>query len=125
MLALNACYKPDTMKGLKVVKVKVAQLCLILPNPMEYIVQEFSRNTVLHSLSLLQGIFPTQGSNPGLPHCRQILYHLSHQAQQCMSCYSSNTVYELSNFCICIPSWYVINLLQFFQFNVCKLVSYC
>ena len=29
--------------------------------------------------SLLQGIFPTQGSNPGLLHCRQILYHLSHQ----------------------------------------------
>ena len=29
--------------------------------------------------SLLQGIFPTQGSNPGLPHCRWILYHLSHQ----------------------------------------------
>ena len=27
---------------------------------------------------LLQGIFLTQGSNPGLPHCRQILYHLSH-----------------------------------------------
>ena len=29
---------------------------------------------------LLQGIFPTQGSNPGLPHCRWSLYHLSHQA---------------------------------------------
>ena len=28
---------------------------------------------------LLQGIFLTQGSNPGLLHCRQILYHLSHQ----------------------------------------------
>ena len=28
---------------------------------------------------LLQGIFPTQGSNPGLPHCRQTLYHLSHK----------------------------------------------
>ena len=28
---------------------------------------------------LLQGIFPTQGSNPGLPHCRRILYRLSHQ----------------------------------------------
>ena len=27
----------------------------------------------------LQGIFPTQGSNPGLPRCRRILYHLSHQ----------------------------------------------
>ena len=31
------------------------------------------------SLSLLQGIFPTHGSKPGLLHCRQILYHLSHQ----------------------------------------------
>ena len=28
---------------------------------------------------LLQGIFPTQGSNPGLPHCRWILYQLSYQ----------------------------------------------
>ena len=28
---------------------------------------------------LLQGIFPTQGLNPGLAHCRQTLYHLSHQ----------------------------------------------
>ena len=27
----------------------------------------------------LQGIFPTQGLNPCLPHCRQILYYLSHQ----------------------------------------------
>ena len=31
------------------------------------------------SLSLLQGIFPSQGSNPGLLHCRQILYQLSHR----------------------------------------------
>ena len=31
------------------------------------------------SLSLLQGIFPTQGLNPGLPLCRRILYWLSHQ----------------------------------------------
>ena len=31
------------------------------------------------SCSLLQGIFPTQRSNPGLLHCRWILYHLSHQ----------------------------------------------
>ena len=30
------------------------------------------------SLSLLQGIFLTQGLNPGLPHCRQILYQLSY-----------------------------------------------
>ena len=31
------------------------------------------------SHSFLQGIFPSQGSNSGLPHCRQIPYHLSHQ----------------------------------------------
>ena len=31
------------------------------------------------SLSLLQGIFPTQGLNPGLLHCRWILYRLTHQ----------------------------------------------
>ena len=31
------------------------------------------------SLSLLQGIFPTQGSNPGLPYFRQILYQQSHK----------------------------------------------
>ena len=37
------------------------------------------QNTGVGSLSLLQGIFPTQGSNPGLPHCRQILYQLSYK----------------------------------------------
>ena len=37
------------------------------------------KNTGVGSHTLLQGIFPTQGSNPGSPHCRQILYHLSHQ----------------------------------------------
>ena len=37
------------------------------------------QNTGVGSSSLLQGIFPTQGSNPGLPHCRWILYQLSHQ----------------------------------------------
>ena len=37
------------------------------------------QNTGVGSLSLLQGISPTQGSNPGLPHCRRILYQLSHK----------------------------------------------
>ena len=37
------------------------------------------QNTGVGSLSLLQKIFPIQGSNPGLPNCRQILYQLSHQ----------------------------------------------
>ena len=37
------------------------------------------QDTGVGSHSLLQGIFPTQGLNPGLPHCRQILYQLSHK----------------------------------------------
>ena len=37
------------------------------------------KNTGVGSLSLLQQTFPTQGFNSGLPHCRRILYHLSHQ----------------------------------------------
>ena len=37
------------------------------------------QNTGVGSLSLLQGIFPTQGSNAGCPHCRQILSQLSHK----------------------------------------------
>ena len=37
------------------------------------------QNTGVGSLTLLQGIFPTQESNPGLPECRQILYQLSHK----------------------------------------------
>ena len=37
------------------------------------------QNTGVCSLSLLQGIFPTQGLNPGLRHCRWILYQLSHK----------------------------------------------
>ena len=36
------------------------------------------KNTGVGCYSLLQGIFLTQGSNLGLPHCRQIFYHLSH-----------------------------------------------
>ena len=37
------------------------------------------QNTGVSNLSLLQGIFPTEGSNPGLPHCRWILHQLSHR----------------------------------------------
>ena len=37
------------------------------------------QNTGVGILSLLQKIFPTQGSSPGLPHCRRILYQLSHK----------------------------------------------
>jgi len=42
--------------------------------------------------ALLQGIFPTQGSNPGLSHCRQILYYLSQQTQKL---YTIDTKYKI------------------------------
>ena len=47
---------------------------------MDYTVHGILQARILEgSLSLLQGIFPSQGSNPGLPHCRRILYQLSYQ----------------------------------------------
>ena len=44
-----------------------------------------SKNTSLGCHALLQVIFPTQGSHHGLPHCRWILYHLSHQGSPSLS----------------------------------------
>ena len=51
------------------------------------------QNTGVGSLSLLRVIFPTQGSNPGLRHCRQVLYQLSHKG----SPLSSQRVPEISS----------------------------
>ena len=58
---------------------KVTQLCLTLCDPMDSPRSSPGKNTGVGRLSLLQGIFPPQGSNPGLPHCRWILYELSHK----------------------------------------------
>ena len=55
---------------------KVAQSCHTLCDSMGY---SPGQNTGVSSLSLLQGISPTQETNPGLPHCRQIPYQLNHQ----------------------------------------------
>ena len=52
--------------------------CPTLRHPMDY-GNSPGQDTRMGSLSLLQGIFPTQGSNAGLPHCRWILYQLSHK----------------------------------------------
>ena len=47
--------------------------------PASSFVHGIFQNTGVGRHSLLQGIFPTQAQNPGLPHCRQTLYCLSHQ----------------------------------------------
>ena len=77
--------------------VQVSHLYLTLCNPMdcsppgssvhgplpvrisEWVSISFSKNTGVSSHSFLQGIFQSQGLNPGVLHCRQILYHLSYQ----------------------------------------------
>ena len=70
--------KADSLK----VKVKSAQSCPTLCNPTDCSLPGSSVHGILQAgvgcHSLLPGVFPTQGSNPGLQHCRQILYHLSH-----------------------------------------------
>ena len=61
-------------------KVKVAQLCPTLrPHGLYSPWNSLGQNTGVGSLSLLQGIFPIQGSNRCLLHCRWILYQLSHK----------------------------------------------
>ena len=62
----------------KVKKWKLLSHVWLLATPWTIQFMEFSRPEYW-SLSLLQGIFPTQGSNPDLLHCRQILYQLSHK----------------------------------------------
>ena len=63
------------------VKVKVAHSCLFDCDSMDCPWNSPGQTTGVHSLSLLQGVFPTQRSNPGLLHCRQILYQLSHKGK--------------------------------------------
>ena len=62
--------------------VKVTQSCPTLCDPMDWLYSPWNspdQNTAVGCHSLLQRTFPTQGLNPGLPHCRQILYSLCHQ----------------------------------------------
>ena len=60
---------------------KVAQLCQILCDPMDYIVHGILQARILEwvTFPFSRGIFPIQGSNPGRPHCRWILYQLRHK----------------------------------------------
>ena len=58
------------------------------------------KNTGVDNHFLLQGIFPTQGWNPGLLHCRQILYCLNHQGSPYIRMYAPEFVcfIQISNF---------------------------
>ena len=57
----------------------VTQSCPTICDPMDCMWDSLGQNTGVSSPFLLQGIFPTQGLNSGLLHCRRILYQLSHK----------------------------------------------
>ena len=67
----SICWLPAALK----VNMNIAQSRLTLCNPTDYSPWNSpGQNTGVGSLLFLQGIFPTQGSNPGLLQCRRILY---------------------------------------------------
>ena len=66
-----------------------AVACTRLLRPWDFL----GKSTGVGCHFLLQGIFLTQGSNPGLPHCRQMLYHLSHLGSP------KSTIVNIKNSC--------------------------
>ena len=76
----------------------VAQSCPTLCDPKDCSLPDSSvhgdspgKNSGVGCHALLQGIFPTQGSNPGPPHCRWIPYHLNHQGSPLFIQVQANT----------------------------------
>ena len=61
------------------------------------------KNTGVGCHTLLQGIFPTQGLNPGLLYYRSILYHLSHQGSPCIFHSEFNFSHPCMQLCVRIP----------------------
>jgi len=112
-------------------EVKVAQSCLTfyelidcsLPGSSVHGVLQ-AANTRVGSHSLLQGIFPAQGSNPGLPHCRQILYHLSHQGMLICLILSQRSLKNvlIKFFSFCCFDW-VISIILFSRSLICSVSS--
>ena len=94
--------------------VKVAQSCPTLqPHGLYSPWNSPGQNIGVGGLSFLQGIFPTQGSNPGLPHCRRILYQLSPQG----SPWKMKTTFFF--FAICFPSQFSA-LPESWLYSFCK-----
>ena len=100
---------------------KVAQSSLTLYDPMDYTYSPWNssgQNTGVGSLSLLQGIFPTQGSNPDLPHCRWILYQVSHKGSYALI----KVILNLQNMCTQFSK--IISYGHVFKLILRKLVVY-
>ena len=99
--------------------VLVAQSCATLCDTINFSPPEASvcqdspcKNIRVGCHALLQWIFLTQGSNPGLPHCRWILYHLSHEGSQWET---KNTLFSIR---IIQPTkWFYQRRIQLFCFQ--------
>ena len=90
----------------------VAQLCLTLlwpcglqPTRLNHPWNFPGKNTGMGCHFLLQGIFPTQGLNPGLLHFRHILNHLSHQGSPLCVSYVLDSVLSAFTFINRLPWW--------------------
>ena len=86
------------------------------------------QNAGVGSLSLLQGIFPDQGSNPDLPHCRRILYQLRHKGSpgiwDCISFHHLERFIEENN---TLKSGLILWMKIYWKINSChsKSVFHC
>ena len=113
------------------VKVKLAQLCPTLCDPMDYIIHGLynspGKNTGVGSLSLLQGIFPTQGLIPGLPHYKRIICQLNHKGSQRILKWVAYPFFsrpsQPRNWTgdLCLPT----NYWKLYSWNLCLLTDYC
>ena len=76
----------------------------LLPTSLFHPWDFLGKNTRVGCHFLLQEIFPTQGLNLGLPHCRQTLYHLSHQGS--LKCIQGGTRIWTGDLLICSQMFY-------------------
>ena len=67
------------------------------------------KNTGVGGHFLLQRIFPIQGSNPGLLHCRQILYHLSHHLLLILGGKDCKNLWSLGSEVVFLFLWPLLN----------------
>ena len=106
----------SSISDLYFVKVKVTQLCPTLCNATDYSPWNSpGQDTEVGSLFLPQGFFPTQWSNPGLPHFRQILSQLSHKGSSifCSSGLRDNCKEKQQS-----SVWSLYNSNEYYQYGV-------
>ena len=99
-LASLISFSISSAQNTMIVKVEVTQSCPTLCDPMDYRDRGILQARILEcvAISFSRGIFPTQDSNPGLLHCRWILYQLSHKG-------SPRTQYISKNVCEGLEKW--------------------